>query len=272
MSLVACGGGLNDNRFPTGSDTIAASAKYDAVVTVNPDEGTISRVDLATQKVTELIVGAEPTRIARAGNRFFVTLRGERAIAVISADFEVEKMIQTGAEPFGVVASENGKRVYVSVSQANQIIEIDANKLEKLRTFKVADEPRWLALHPSDKSLYVASAFAGRLTRIDLRSGDRSRVELPHTTRFIDDDESVVELTVRITGDLAVTPDGQRLVVPVVYVDNETTVEEPVDGRPVQNGYGASGMTLGRINPSVVRIPLGRGGVVKIPNFKRDQL
>ena len=137
LSLTACGGGLNDNRFPTGSDSIAATAKYDAVVAVNTDEGTISMVDLDTNKVSELVVGAEPTRIARAGDRFFVTLRGERAIAVISKDFKVEKMIQTGAEPFGVVASENGARVYVSISQAGEVIEIDARKLEKLRTFKV---------------------------------------------------------------------------------------------------------------------------------------
>jgi len=262
LSLTACGSGLNDNRFPTGSDSIAATAKYDAVVAVNTDEGTISRVDLATDKVKELLVGAEPTRIARAGDRFFVTLRGERAIAVISADFEVEKMIKTGAEPFGVVATENGKRVYVAVSQAGYVVEIDADKLEKMRTFKVDNEPRWLALHPSNKSLFVGSAYEGRVTRIDLRNGKRERVELPETTRTIDFDDSTVDLTVRVTGDPAVTPDGKRLVVPVVYVDNNTPVEEPVEGRPVKNGYGADGMSLGRINPSVVRIPLGRGGQI----------
>jgi DNA-binding beta-propeller fold protein YncE len=259
LALAACSSGLKDHRFPTGSDTMVATARYDAVVAVNVDEGTISRLDLGSDEVTELVVGAEPTRIARAGNRFFVTLRGERAVAVISKSFEVEKLIKTGAEPFGVVASENGKRVYVSVSQSGEVIEIDAKKLERLRTFKVEDEPRWLALHPSNKSLFVASAFGGRLTRIDLNSGGGERVDLPETQRT-SDAQSTVDLTARITGDLAVTPDGNRLLVPAVYVDNTTPVEEPVEGRPVKNGYGADGMTLGRINPTVVRIPLERDG------------
>jgi len=262
LALMACSGGLKDERFPTGSDTIAATARYDAVVAVNTDEGTISRLDLETDEVVELVVGAEPTRIARAGKRFFVTLRADRAVAVVSEDFEVEKIIPTGAEPFGVVATENGRRVYVALSQSSEVVEIDARQLTKLRAFKVQDEPRWLALHPSDRSLYVGSAFMGRLTHIDLRSGDRERIELPEATRMIDD-ESHVELTERITGDMAITPDGKRLLVPTVYVDNTTPVEEPVEGRPVQNGYGADGMSLGRINPAVVRLPLDRNGSIR---------
>ena len=108
----------------------------------------------------------------------------------------------------------------------------------------------------------MGSAYQGRLSRIDLRSGEVGRVELPETTRTVDFDDTTVDLTVRVTGDMAITPDGDHLVVPVVYVDNTTPVEEPVDGRPVQNGYSADGMSLGRINPSVVRVPLRRSGEV----------
>src|SRR5687768_5296405 len=124
--LVGCGSGLNDDRFPTGSSSVAATRHYDAVVTVNVDEGTVSRLDRETGAVRGIEVGAEPTRIARVGNELWVTLRGERGVAVLEdLDGALAKVetLPTGPEPHGIVASENGRRVYVAVSMADEVVE-----------------------------------------------------------------------------------------------------------------------------------------------------
>lgn len=47
-------------------------------------------------------VGALPTRLARAGNRLFVSLRGQRQVAVLTDNDgapKVEARIDVGAEP-----------------------------------------------------------------------------------------------------------------------------------------------------------------------------
>ncbi|MCA9568446.1 MAG: hypothetical protein KC656_11410, partial [Myxococcales bacterium] len=46
-----------------------------------PDAGTVTATTPNDASVQEIDVGAEPTRIARAGDRIFVTLKGERAVA-----------------------------------------------------------------------------------------------------------------------------------------------------------------------------------------------
>ena len=104
-SLTACSGSLNDARYPTGSSSVVASSSYEALYVANPDQGTISRVDVATNTVTEVEVGLEPVRLARAGDLVFATLRGERAVAVLSerdGELALQQRIELGAEPYGI--------------------------------------------------------------------------------------------------------------------------------------------------------------------------
>src|SRR5574339_281032 len=85
VGAVGCNkGGLDDARHQTGSQAMVASSDYDALYVANVDHGTVSRVDPEAGRYDTFEVGLEPTRIARAGNRVFVTLRGERAVAVLN--------------------------------------------------------------------------------------------------------------------------------------------------------------------------------------------
>ena len=266
--LLGCQQGLEDNRYPTGSTSMISTAQYDAVVTANVDEGTITRLDLNTgEAAASVVVGTEPTRIARIGeDRMLVTLRGARAVAVIDASDETLRVIDTvttGTEPYGIVAREDGSRFYVAASTEGIVQEFDSETLDLLRSFSVANEPRWLALHPNDGSLYVGSLFGGAISHVDLDDGEVTVHQPPAVTGMDPNDGSLVTLTPRVTGDPAVHPNGRYLAVPVLHVDNtskgpdlSTGVTIPGQGYYVQDNGS-------RFRPGIAAIPLdGDGNLV----------
>jgi DNA-binding beta-propeller fold protein YncE/mono/diheme cytochrome c family protein len=261
VALAACGSGLRDDRFPTGSNTLAMSRDKDAVYAVNVDEGSLTRLTLGSSQVKELDVGKNPARVARVGDEVWVTLRGERAVAVVvdhDGVMKVDEVLPVGVEPVGIVASEDGKRVYVANTLSDSVTEFDGRSREELRTFSVQDQPTWLALHPSGKALFVGSALDGTVSRVELASGNVSDVELPEGTRNTND--GVIDLDNRVSGDLAISPDGTSLAIPTVYADTTTSVDEPeTPEEPVVDGYGSGGVGIGvgRINPVLVVVELG---------------
>lgn len=273
LLVAACGAPkLEDARHPTGSQTLATSSDYSALYVANTFEDSVTRVPLGGAPA-ELTLPGEPTRIARAGDRVFVTLRAERTLAVLVDDgrsLDVERTVTTGAEPVGVVTNEAGTRVYIAASLDGKVIELDADTLEELRSWEIADEPRWLALHPADK-LYVASAYNGTFSWIDLDDGEVHQTQLPPVMQFSDDLGEDVELTRRITGDPAISADGEYVAIPAMYLDTTTpviepdattgepqAVETPEEAPPESGGY--AGGSTERFNPTVAMIQVEASG------------
>ncbi len=277
--LAGCAGQLDDARYPTGSQTIVASSDYETLYAVDTDGGSVAAIDPASGDVQLLEVGAEPTRLARVGDRVLATLRAERAIAVMEetdSGLALVDKIDVGAEPFGIVATEDGARVYVAESLEGRVTELDGETLQALRSWETAGEPRWLALHPSGSSLYVASAFGAHLARVDLDDGVVVAVELPVVTGFHQETFDSIDLTPRITGDPAVSPNGRSLAIPMLFVDNVSPVAPPTvdeEGNSlVDDGFedefdeigepgGYGGGAARRFNPAVVVLPVDTSGV-----------
>ncbi|MCC7385126.1 MAG: c-type cytochrome [Deltaproteobacteria bacterium] len=267
LLVGACGGGeLGDGRFPTGSQVMTTSSDYQALYVAHPDQDKLIVVGLGDGGAArEIALGARPTRVARAGARVFVTLRGERKIAVLDEQdgtLALASKIDTGAEPFGVVANEEGTRVYVTVSLEDRVDELDAQSLAVLRSFTVRDQPRWLALHPSGQTLYVGSAMGGTLSSIDLDRGTVAGITLPTESRFDPFSGAESVMSPRLTGDLTVSARGEELLAPVIYVDNRTPVQESesVDVPPPSGGYGDMSGGVGRFNPVVAVVPVDGSG------------
>ncbi len=262
LLVVGCTTGIEDGRFHTGSSTVAASADYGIVYSVDTEGGTLAAYDVEADEVRAVDVGARPTRVARAGDDLLVTLRGRREIAVVTdlgGELSVIERIPTGAEPYGVVASEDGDRVYYTSSISGTVHELDAATREELRTWAVPDQPRWLALHPSGESLYVGSAYGGTLSWIDLETDAVVGLDLPvlQGTDLVDFQE--IDLVSRVTGDPTVSPNGKTLIVPTLHVDNESRASAGNGGITVQYYAGAGGSST-RFNPVATVIPLGDGG------------
>ncbi len=93
-----------------------------------------------------------------------------------------------------------------------------------------------------------------------LRIRDGTAVDLRETGR-VGAEGGLIELTPRVTGDLAVTPDGSELGIPGLYVDNTTSVDDPEEpGAPVSDGYGSNGLGVSRLNSALITVPLGPDG------------
>lgn len=220
--LAGCSSRLADASFPTGSSTIVAQG--DSIVTIDADSGVVVRLDAGDgEVVASLDVGGEPSRVAPIGDtgRFAVTLRAARTLAVVEAGesgLSLVTSVTVGAEPVGVVSDEGGHRVYVAVSAEDRVVELDGGTLEVVRTFDVPGQPRWLALQPGSDALYAMSAYGGASV-ISLHTGAVTSLPLPNIDSH-NADRVTIPLTSRITGDPAVTPDGEWLLVPALYFDN----------------------------------------------------
>ncbi len=265
LLLAACSSGLTESTFPTGSQTAISSRDLGAVLVVDEDHGAVSRFVVADGSVTSVEVGGQPERIARSGNRVFVTLRAEGAVAVLRDEggkLSFEERIEVGAEPVGIVAREDGSRVYVALSQENAVVELDGESLAELQRWSVPGQPSWLALHPSGGAVFVASAMGGTLTRIDVAASTTSTVELPRMTGAGTDGTD--RLTPRLTGDPWISSDGETLGVPGLFVDNTTPAEDPDEGSVVvSSGYASSNaIVTSRFNPAMVVVELDSTGGV----------
>ncbi len=275
---------LLNNFHPTGGQTLAASADHQFLVSTNVHENSLTLLrgnDL--QKLDQLEVAAEPERVAPLGDGFVVTLRGERALAKVRVSgnkLVMAQRVATGAEPVGLVTDEQGQRVFVAASQSGLVEERDGNTLELKRSFKVEHEPRWLALHPSGQTLYVATAMGGHLVIVDLVSGRVKEHQLPTVSTFTQDRGETVPRAKRITGDMAVRTNGKELLIPVLYIDNIN----PIDADPDEDeacepgndrcgggdGYGSSSSgkrfigTVTTVNVDKTGKPTGEGRVQEL--------
>jgi DNA-binding beta-propeller fold protein YncE/mono/diheme cytochrome c family protein len=265
LFAAACTSGLSESTFPTGSQTAVSTRDLASVLVVDEDHDAVSRVSVADGSVTSIPVGSRPERITRAGDNVYVTLRGEGAVARLVDDegaLRVAATVEVGAEPVGVVAREDGSRVYVALSQENAVVELDGSSLSELQRWAVEGQPSWLALHPSGEALFVASAMGGALTRIEVRTGTTGRVDLPSMTGA--GTEGRDHLTPRLTGDPWISADGDTLAIPGLFVDHLTPAEDPDDGTEVvRSGYASSNaIVTSRFNPAVVVMDLDSTGGV----------
>lgn len=278
-SLVGCAK-VDPGDVSLNSSALATSQDGGSIFVADADNGSLARINTATGATDRVLLGLEPTRVARIGDTLYVTLRAERSIAVVDASgsgLTVRGIYPIGAEPYGIVASPNGDFLYVVLSTENTVVELDVSSMSIARRFAVEGEPRWVTMHPSGNVLYVGSARAG-LFRIELREGEVDRVELPKQDRGEPNTGEIVELTPRVTGDPVLDPSGETLAVPVLYADNTTSAGsmDPLgdggdgtfegDGRTQTGGY-SGGVTEGiaRFNPAVVTFPVGKDGLTSGP-------
>ncbi len=197
---------------PTYSGPIAMSAGDRLVWVVNPTNDSVSVIRMETNRVIETIkVGDEPHGVALdPANRYaYVANAADSTVSVIRIQNASPKhfrakldgrvgdrgQLTTGAEPWDIVASPDGRRIFVANSAQDTITVIDAarrtvrgkarrhakrpsiignvdlrnsrcNDPDRLRHF----QPRGLAVTRDSKKLYVTAFFA--FVRPGAKQGD----------------------------------------------------------------------------------------------------
>ncbi|HZY88718.1 MAG TPA: hypothetical protein VFE78_28095, partial [Gemmataceae bacterium] len=97
--------------------------------------------------------------------------REDRVVFLDAAAGKVVEKLPVPNEPYGIVATKDGSRLYVSHEYPGVVSEIDTASRKVLRTMKAGAMVRGLALSPDETRLYVTEFYTAALHALDLASG-----------------------------------------------------------------------------------------------------
>ena len=141
----------------------------------NRDSGSVSIIDLATrQTVREIPVGHYPEGVSFLGETHALAVAVYRDDVVVFLDGDSGKELGRTAvfdEPYGVVSTRDGAKVYVTLDYPGQVIEIDTPTREIARTWEAGKSTRGIALAPDDSRVYVTEYYTGIARSFDRATG-----------------------------------------------------------------------------------------------------
>ena len=141
----------------------------------NRDSGTVTIVDPATfTKLREIPVGHKPEGVTFLGDshQLAVAIYADDAVVFVDADKgEVLGRCEVFDEPYAVVSTRDGSRVWVTLEYPGQLIEIDAKSHKILRTLAAGSFPRGLALASDQRTALVTEYYTATVRLLELASG-----------------------------------------------------------------------------------------------------
>ena len=170
----------NSAQGPRQSSTIAISVDAKALVTVNPENDSISVFDASSgtpAKLRDITVGTQPRSVAVTsdGRKAYVANTGSGTVSIVTLATGTVATLPVGIEPRALLVSPNGTRCYVANSISNTISIIDTSTDSVISTTDLtaftangASQPRALAMSNNgdtsdlDETLYIAMFFSQR--------------------------------------------------------------------------------------------------------------
>ncbi len=141
----------------------------------NRDSGTVTLIDLPSlEKRCEIRVGQHPEGVSFLGHshRLAVAVYGSDRVVFCDAD----TARQVGAtdvfdEPYGVVSSPDGERLFVTLDYPGRVVEIETASFSVVREIPAGRFVRGIALAPPENRLYVTEYYSAVVKAIDLETG-----------------------------------------------------------------------------------------------------
>lgn len=154
------------------SGSMAIATDGNLVMTVNPDSGSVSAIDTATDTlIAEIPVGKDPRCVAFSPDdrQAFVTSREGATLTIIdTATLRVRMIVATDGEPYGVVIAPSGNVAYVASAAQNAIdvIRISGDQARIVSRIIVGPKPKGLALSSDGSTLFVTHFLSGDVTLV----------------------------------------------------------------------------------------------------------
>lgn len=159
----------------TSNSLLDVSADGRWLAASNRDNGTVSLVDLGSNKVAhEIKVGSKPEGVTFLGrsNVLAVAVYGDDKIVLLDADAGKQTgEVEVFDEPYGIVSNADGTRVYVTLEYPGQVVEIDVASRKVSRTIAAGPFVRGLAISAADQRLYATEYLTGSVVAIGLDTG-----------------------------------------------------------------------------------------------------
>jgi hypothetical protein len=132
---------------------------------------------------------ASDVAVGRFG-KVFVGEENANTIAVIDTDDgRVIRHIPTATRPHHLEASRNGRWVTYGAYGTNRVGVIDARSGTLVAEWPTSDDPdarsHASVITPNGRTVYVANDSTDEVVELDVRSGDRSSLEVPHAHELV---------------------------------------------------------------------------------------
>jgi gliding motility-associated-like protein len=138
---------------------IAVSKNGDILYTTNQNSGTIVKVLTGSNTVSPYSATGYGIAIAPNDNVYYYTSSSTGTLVVVNTITNNTTAINVGNNPYGVVVSNNGSRVYVANYGSNSVSVIDATNNTVIATIPIGlnFSPYGIAISPKDDFVYVTN-------------------------------------------------------------------------------------------------------------------
>jgi YVTN family beta-propeller protein len=145
-------GDWNETVVPVGRDSEGFDVSPDGkeIWAANPDDGTVSIVDVASKKVVDTLAanvkGANRLKFTPDGRLAFISSLSQPDVVVFDRTTRKQvKRIKVGDGAAGIVMQPDGSRVYVACSPNGYVAVIDLHSLEVVGRIEAGQGPDGLA-------------------------------------------------------------------------------------------------------------------------------
>ena len=209
---------------PKNSSSIAIDTARKRVWNVNPDNQSVSVVDMdSMEKLKEINLGANPRTLSVANGIVAVVSEEKAQLHLIDAEnITLSEVVDLppSSHPYGVVLREDGSMAYVSSEARGEVYEIDCNSGKILRTIKhdkmLGARLRGVALNAEQDTLYVTRFISpdthGAIYQINLATADVKELKLSIDT--IPDTEESGRGLPNYLSQISLSPDGTQAWIP----------------------------------------------------------
>jgi YVTN family beta-propeller protein len=189
-----------------GNSLLAIHPKGNRLLCANPDNGSVTLVDLGTRKaVREISVGRQPESVAWIGDGTHAMATAYADAQVVMFDTEsgqVTRRITVDAEPYGIVVNRAGTTAFVTNEYPGLVTEIDVAKGMVTRTIPVGPFVRGLTWTADESRLLVTHFYSGAVTALDVATGSKAVFWPPQSPK----DNLARQIVVHPTRPLAYMP------------------------------------------------------------------
>ncbi|QDT19759.1 beta-propeller fold lactonase family protein [Gimesia chilikensis] len=141
----------------------------------NRDSGTVSIIDLdKNEKVHEIKVGRHPEGVTFLGDTHKLATAVYDDDVVVFLDADTGKQLgQTEVfdEPYGIVSTSKGDKVYVTLDYPGRIVEINTKTQSVSNEFSVGQHVKGLAISNDDQSLFSTEYYTALVRQTDAITG-----------------------------------------------------------------------------------------------------
>ncbi|MFF5984252.1 beta-N-acetylglucosaminidase domain-containing protein [Streptomyces olindensis] len=271
-SVVVSGDGLVGRALPVQVGDGTGSPR---ALTADFSGASVTSIDLASKKATEIPVGANPGEVVTSadGRTAYAAAQGSNTVSVIDvAQGKVTATVPVGKVPAGLALTPDGATLWVANYGDGTVQPVDTASLTPGTPVRVGDGPENMAITPDGRTLYVPNIKDDTVTPVDLatrKAGaavpvgpspfnivaapDGKRVYVSDsggsTITPIDTATQDTEPTLLVSGQaygLALSPDGRTLWVSPSTGDTVTPVDTVtgVPGKRVTVGRSAFDVAL----------------------------